>query len=422
MPMKVVVGAQWGDEGKGKIVDLLAEEADVVARYGGGANAGHTVWVNGVKYVTHLLPSGILQGKVCVLGAGMVIDPKQLLEEIADFSGKGMGVSPEQIMISPAAHIVLPSHKALDAAYEKSRVGNAIGTTKRGIGPVYADKARRRSLRAEMMRDPKQFGQQVYSLALTHAIELMELYGDKPNDISPLEISLNYEEYARQLAEYVQDTSLFLDQCLKEGKTVLAEGAQGTLLDVDHGGYPFVTSSSTVAGAASTGLGVGPRWISRVVGVAKCFQTRVGEGPMPTEIKSDEVPLISHLRGENGQPGSEFGATTGRPRRVGWLDLPLLRYAVRINSLDEIALTKLDTLSGLASIKLCVGYENRQYGMPPTPIYEEVVGWSEDISHVRDFKDLPINAQIYVRRIEDLVDKQVSMISVGTDRDQIIRR
>ncbi len=436
MSMIVIVGAQWGDEGKGKIVDWYAEKADVVARFSGGANAGHTSYVDGVKYVTHLLPSGLLRGKKCVLGAGMVIDPAQLLEEIADFAQKGLSassLSPEQIMISSSAHIILPTHKELDAAYENARGEKALGTTKRGIGPAYADKALRRGLLAGMMLSPAEFADKVHSLVLDHNWELLSNYDAESLD--PEKIAQDYEGYAKKLKPYIQDTSLYLHQCLKNSQTVLAEGAQGTLLDVDHGGYPFVTSSSTVAGAAATGLGVSPKFISKIIGVAKCFQTRVGEGPMPTEILGRE-DLVNHLRGKMDDPGAEYGSTTGRPRRVGWLDLPLLRYAARINGFDELVLTKLDILSGLEFVKLCLAYSNQaRTAVFPEPIagdiailrnfypeYEDVLGWSEHIGEVRDFKDLPICAQLYVRKIENIVKKPVSFVSVGTGREQVIVR
>ena len=430
MPMIVVVGAQWGDEGKGKIVDLYAENADVVARFGGGANAGHTTWLNGVKYTTHLLPSGLLQGKKCVLG-NMVIDPEQLLREMTDFADKGMDVSPEQIMISASAQIVLPTHKALDAAYEGARGKDALGTTKRGIGPAYADRALRRGLRAGMMLSPMEFGKQVRDLSRWHNRELNKL-GVTSRFPDPHIVASKYEEYANRLVYHVKDTSLYLHQCLTAGKTVLAEGAQGTLLDVDHGGYPFVTSSSTVAGAAAPGLGVSPKFITKIVGVAKCFQTRVGEGPMPTEIHGEQH-LADHLRGVKDSPGAEYGATTGRPRRVGWLDLPLLRYAIRINGLDELVLTKLDVLSGLETLKICVAheYKGKIYQDIPAngitslkdfvPQYEHTLGWRENLGDVRNFKDLE-GAQFYVKRIENLAGVKVSLVSVGTDRSQVVTR
>ncbi len=405
MPMIVVVGTQWGDEGKGKIVDLYAKDADVVARYGGGANAGHTTWLDDKKYVTHLLPSGILQGKMCVLGAGMVIDPKQLLAEIDDFAKKGIDVSPRRIMISPSAHIVLPSHQTLDAVQDGARGKNALGTTKKGIGPTYADKASRRGLRAGTMLSPLQFGLDARALTAKHHSELQKLLGATHVDLNPQHAA---EEYASKLAPYIKDTSFYLHQCLTAGKTVLAEGAQGTLLDVDHGGYPHVTSSSVVAGAAATGLGVSPKFINKIIGVAKCFQTRVGEGPMPTEIIGDRPDSI-HLRGKEGEPGAEYGATTGRPRRVGWLDLPLLRYAIRVNGLDELVLTKLDALSGLEVLKICVAYEDRGKTYPEIPDngmvnledffpqYEFVVPWKDALGQARDFDNLDVRAQSHVQ-------------------------
>ncbi|TSC83972.1 MAG: adenylosuccinate synthetase [Parcubacteria group bacterium Gr01-1014_13] len=430
MPMDVLVGLQWGDEGKGKIVDYLSQDADIVARWGGGANAGHTVYLDGKKHVMHLLPSGLLQGKMCVLGAGMVIDPEQLLKEIDGFAAQGIDVSPGRIMISSLAHIVLPTHRALDGAHEGGRGKVPIGTTKRGIGPTYADRARRRGLRAVMMKDPVKFGQQVRQLMSEHLDELRR-FGIEPN--------LNFhagwhkhEEYANRLAPYIKDTSVYLSNCLLAGANILAEGAQGTLLDVDYGTYPYVTSSSTIASSAALGLGLDSRCIRKVIGVAKCFQTRVGEGPMPTELPFDSV-VAKHLRSE-GKPGEEKGATTGRPRRVGWLDLPLLRYAARINGLDELVLTKLDVLSGLEFVRTCESYKYNGEEIfdlqgevitnlkDCVPQYQDSLGWpAYDIVCGKELKEVRGNAGSYIQRVERAIGMPVSLVSVGVDRNDVIK-
>jgi adenylosuccinate synthase len=425
MPMKVVVGLQWGDEGKGKIVDYLSQDADVVARWNGGANAGHTVWLNHQKHVTHLLPSGLLQGKVCVLGNGMVIDPERLLQEIKYFEALQINTSPRQIMVSDLAHIVLPTHKALDVAKEEARGGKAIGTTRQGISFAYRDKEKGCGLEAWMMRSPHYFGQQVHQLVEVHNQELIGL-GSTPLNADT--IANQYEEYANHLADYIQNVSAYLEKCLKNGRNVLAEGAQGTLLDKTYGTVPYVTRSSTIASSAPVGLGVDPKWVNRVIGVAKCFQTRVGEGPMPTELQFDSV-TAKHLRSE-GKPGEEKGATTGRPRRVGWLDKPLLQYATALNNVDEVVLTKLDVLSGLESVKTCEAYNYHGYevkGLPAgaitnlydcIPQYVDRVGWSaKEISST----DLGL-AEFYVKSIERSVGVLVSLVSVGVDRKDVVRR
>lgn len=431
MPMIVVVGTQWGDEGKGKVVDLLSEKADVVARWNGGANAGHTVYLDGKKYVTHLLPSGLLRGKVCVLGDGMVIDPEKFLKEINDFATQGIDVSPKRVKISDSAHIVLPTHKALDEARERARGKNAIGTTRQGIGPAYADKEKGLGLQAQLMKEPIKFGRQVRELAQLHNRELVEL-GYEGLQLDLDKIVKKYQGYAYHLAKYVKDTSYYLQQCLKFGKILLAEGAQGTLLDVNHGTRPYITRSSTIASSAAIGLGVDQCWVSKIIGVAKCFQTRVGEGPMPTELPF-ESDLAKRLRSE-GQPGEEKGATTGRPRRVGWLDLPLLRYAAYVNCLDELVLTKLDVLSGLGNIKVCDSYRYRDKEFTVitgdtvtnlkdcVPQYQDWLGWNEkEIVCRPDYQELRGQAASYVQRIERAVGVPVTLVSVGTDRNEIVK-
>ncbi len=435
MPVNIIIGAQWGDEGKGRITDLLSKEAQVVARYSGGDNAGHTVTVAGPGgtsqiFKLHLLPSGVVHpGVAGVLGNGMVINPQRLLAEMEQLSQLGLDVSAERIKISAGAHLITPAHLALDQADEMARAqtGGKIGTTGRGIGPAYTDKSARRGLRAELCLDLPRL-----SRAVTEHTRLTNLTLEKVYSQAPLNLEATAEAYvghARRLAPYITDTSLYLHRRLKEQATVLAEGAQGTLLDIDHGTYPFVTSSSPCIGGVFTGLGVGPQFVGRVIGVAKAFQTRVGEGPFPTEAFGAEA---ERLRGTGANPWDEFGTTTGRPRRCGWLDLVLLRYAIRVNGLTELALTKLDVLSGLDRIKLGVAYtrpDGQTYDELPlgpadlspfSPVYEDLPGWTEDVGQARRLDDLPAAACNYVRRIETLTGVPVSLISVGPEREQIV--
>lgn len=428
MPLDIIIGAQWGDEGKGRITDLLAAQAQVVARYSGGDNAGHTVTVGSQIFKLHLLPSGVAQpNAVSVLGNGMVINPAHLLEEMDHLAHMGLEVSPARVKISAAAHLITPAHIALDRADDAARA-DRIGTTGRGIGPAYTDKTARRGLRAELMLDPGRFGDRVAEHVRQANFSLEKTYGNQPL-LDPTAIAAEYTEYARRLAPYITDTSLYLYQHLKENARVLAEGAQGTLLDLDHGTYPFVTSSSPTTGGVFTGLGVAPQFVGRVIGVTKAFQTRVGEGPFPTEAFGPEA---ERLRGTGQNPWDEFGTTTGRPRRCGWLDLVLLRYAIRINGLTELALTKMDVLSGLETVKLCTSYttgEQTYSELPLGPtdltpflaVYEELPGWKADLRRVRTFPDLPPAAQQYVHHIEELTGVLVSLISVGPERSQIIR-
>lgn len=426
MPLVVIVGAQWGDEGKGKVVDLYTEHADVVARWGGGANAGHTLVIGGWRIVLHLLPSGILRPRVaCVLGNGVVIDPAVLLQEMDGLAGK-VDLSPQRLKMSSLANIVLPTHKLIDAAEENMKGAGSIGTTKRGIGPAYADKASRIGIRAGLMRNPAAFGKAVLMLTQRHNLLLSSFYGVSSYELTkehPLLVAERYEKYARRLAPYITDASLYLDKCLQEGKTVLAEGAQGTLLDVDHGTHPFVTSSTTTIGGVLSGLGIAPKYLHRVVGVTKAYTTRVGSGPFPTELLG--------VQGENlRKVGNEYGATTGRDRRCGWIDIPALLYAIRINGITELALTKLDVLSGQMTIKICVAYKCDETALGLSlgeqiehaqPVYEDARGWAEDISGVRDFDDLPSAARFYVRRLETLLKIPIRLISVGAERDAVIR-
>jgi len=421
----VVVGTQWGDEGKGRVVDGLAQQADLVARFNGGDNAGHTVVAEGHTLKLHLVPSGVLHSDLTLLiGAGVVINPEQLLSEMHDLSSSGVDVSPSRLKVSAATHVILPTHRALDGAREASRGKGAIGTTKRGIGPTYADKAARVGLRAGEMTDPAQFATRVTELVEDHN-QRLERFGLDP--LSAERVASAYRTYAERLAPHIADGSALIGEALESGKTVLCEGAQGLLLDLDHGTYPYVTSSSTIAGGATTGLGFGPTHISRVVGVVKAYTTRVGKGPFPTE-------LVGEIGAQIREAGNEFGTTTGRPRRCGWLDLPIVRYAARVNGLDELALTKLDVLSGLGGLKVAVAYQRHgervdyfpaEFGLEflaqCEPVYEELLGWDEDIRGVRRREDLPRAAQAYVSYIEEAVGVPVTFIGVGPGREEAIR-
>ena len=421
----VVVGAQWGDEGKGRVVDWLARDAHIVARFNGGDNAGHTVVAQGHTLKLHLVPSGVLRPDLtCLIGAGVVINPQRLVTEMDELTALGVDVGPSRLKLSAAAHVILPTHRALDGARDAARGQSAIGTTRRGIGPTYADKAARVNLRAGDMAKPEQFADRVVDAVRTHNRRLQEEYGLEP--LAPDQAAAEYCAYARRLAPHLTGASTLVAQALSAGKTVLCEGAQGLLLDLDHGTYPYVTSSSTVAGGALTGLGFGPRYVSRVVGVAKAYTTRVGAGPFPTE-------LLGQVGDRVREVGCEYGTTTGRPRRCGWLDLVILRYAAQVNGLDEFALTKLDVLSGLPQLKIAVAYEREgvrtevfpaEFGVEALgqwkPVYEELPGWTEDISGVRSREDLPPAARKYVSRVEEWVGVPVTFIGVGPERKQAI--
>lgn len=417
----VIVGAQWGDEGKGKVVDLYTEFADVVVRFGGGANAGHTLVVDGQKIVTHLIPSGVLRGrgKRIVLGDGMVVDPKTLLEEIAELRSRGLLTDDKDLIISKHAHVILPLHREVDRLRELGK--GAIGTTKRGIGPAYEAKMARRGVRMADLVDPARL-----QALLEHNLEEVGAYVQARGGAIPSvsETLAEYLDYGEKLKRYFADASRFVYDEIKRGRHVLFEGAQGALLDVDRGTYPFVTSSSCIAGGACTGVGIGPTMITSVIGIAKAYTTRVGGGPFPTELTD---ALGDQLR----DAGGEFGATTGRPRRCGWLDVAALRLAVRWNGLSGLALTKLDVLRGLERIKVCVGYtvDGEQRDELPTdpgeisravPVYEELDGWDADTREVRDFEALPKAAQKYIRRIETLVGVDCALISVGPGRAETI--
>ena len=422
MPATVVIGAQWGDEGKGKVVDLLAERSEVVARYQGGNNAGHTIVAGEEVYKLHLVPSGILYpGTLCVIGNGTVVDPGALCAEIDGLEERG--VSLETLRISGNAHLIMPYHVMLDGASEMKLGKFSIGTTRRGIGPCYQDKAARVGIRAQDLLDPKILVRKL-EIALEAKNEILEkLYGLPRLD--PGEVATELLENAERLRPFIADTSLLIDTALREGRTVLFEGAQGTMLDIDHGTYPFVTSSNPVAGAACTGTGIGPTRIDSVLGVTKAYVTRVGEGPFPTELDDDAG---RHML----EQGNEFGTTTGRQRRCGWLDLVALRYAVRLSGMTQLALTKLDVLSGLERVRLCVAYRDRDgerltdfpyhqtvfHGC--TPEYEEMAGWDEDLSGCRTLEDLPPRAREYVDAIAAAVEVPITLIGTGQGRHQVI--
>lgn len=426
MPVTILIGAQWGDEGKGRVADWLAAEADVVARYAGGDNAGHTVYVGEQVYKMHLVPSGIVrENVVCVLGNGMVVNPVNLVKEIDALAAQGVDVSPQKLILSTRAHLITAAHIALDGASERVRGDAKIGTTLRGIGPAYMDKTGRRGIRAGEMADLEHYAELLRAQVVAKNAELVEM-GAELLDADAVTVA--YLEAAQRLQPYLQDTTAYLYERLRDGAQVLCEGAQGTLLDIDHGNYPFVTSSSPTAGGALTGLGFGPLAVERVVGVAKAFSTRVGSGPMPTEL-GDEV--AERLRGTGENFWDEFGTTTGRPRRTGWLDVVLLRYAVQVNGFTEMVLTKLDVLSGFAELKIAVAYEidGQRHDFPPgtvhaleraVPVYETLPGWDADISGARSVDDLPAAARDYVRRIADLCETPIPVVSVGPERDQLV--
>jgi adenylosuccinate synthase len=427
MPLDIIIGTQWGDEGKGRVVDMLAANADYVARYSGGDNAGHTVTVGEQVYKLHLIPSGIVhEHTTAFMGNGMVINPATLLDEMARLRAGGIRVDPKRLRISYAAHLISPAHRALDQAQETARGREQIGTTLRGIGPAYTGKVARYGIRMGQMLDPESFADAIKIQVESINQQLTHLYDAEALD--PVQVAAEYANYAQQLAPYIGDVSLVLSEALNKNKHVLAEGAQGTLLDLDHGTYPYVTSSNPTAPAALIGLGVGLGHVGRVVGVTKAFQTRVGGGPFPTEVDGD---LALQLRGTGENPWDEYGTTTGRPRRVGWLDSVLLRYAVRTNGLSELAVTKLDVLTGIHPIKICASYraEGREYSELPLgpgeltrfePVYEELPGWDEDITHIRSFNHLPLEACDYIVRLEELVGIPVRTVSIGPERSQVI--
>ncbi len=427
MPLDIVVGTQWGDEGKGRVVDLLSAQARYVARYNGGDNAGHTVTVGGQTFKLHLIPSGIIHPHtIGVIGNGVVINPATLLAEIDALEKAGIEVSPKRLRVSYAAHLITPAHIALDAAMEAARGKAAIGTTLRGIGPAYTDKVARQGLRLGQMLDIESFAQRFQEHIESANNLLTRLYDAPPLDVQ--NTTSQFVAYAQHLRPYIADVSTILSEALTDGERVLAEGAQGTLLDLDHGTYPFVTSSSPTAAGALLGLGLGVGCVERVIGVTKAFQTRVGAGPFPTELSGE---LALHLRGSGEHPWDEYGTTTGRPRRVGWLDVVLLRYAVRVNGLSELAVTKLDILSGLETLRLCIAYRRGgqvftqlPYGPGELqafePVYEELPGWQQDVRSARAWEDLPAQARAYILRLEELSGVPVRLVSVGPERHQVV--
>ncbi len=419
----VVVGAQWGDEGKGKIVDLLTQYADVVVRFQGGNNAGHTLVVDGEKTVLHLIPSGILHpGKACVIGNGVVVDPEVLILEIDRLKQKGFLADDGQLVISLDAHVIMPWHKAIDLAREKSMGEGKIGTTGRGIGPTYEDKVARRGLRIRDLLDEERLRRKVKDRLALAREELARL--GAAADLDGAALVARAAEQGKRIARYAKDVSLWLHQALAAGKSRLFEGAQGTLLDVDHGTYPFVTSSNTVAGNAVIGSGLGPRAVDYVLGISKAYSTRVGSGPYPTELFDETGERLRKI-------GNEYGATTGRPRRTGWLDAVALRFAVRVNGLDGLALTKLDCLTGFPTVRIAVAYEldgKRLDEMPGDPealerckpVFEDLPGWTEKVEGLRTWDDLPPNARRYVQRVQELCGVKVVGLSVGADRGETI--
>ncbi|WP_286823787.1 MULTISPECIES: adenylosuccinate synthase [unclassified Idiomarina] len=419
----VILGTQWGDEGKGKIVDLLTDKATMVVRYQGGHNAGHTLVIDGEKTVLHLIPSGILRKNVqCVIGNGVVLSPEALMEEMAMLEARNVPVT-DRLRISKACPLILPFHVALDQARERARGKEAIGTTGRGIGPAYEDKVARRGLRVGDLFDMKRFGEKLKELVDYHNFSLVEYY--KADAIDFDTVLKQCEEFAEVLKPMVIDVPALLDKARKNGESIMFEGAQGTLLDIDHGTYPYVTSSNTTAGGVATGAGFGPRYIDYVLGIVKAYTTRVGSGPFPTELDC-EVGL--HL----GEKGHEFGATTGRKRRTGWIDAVAMRRAVQINSISGFCLTKLDVLDGLEELKICIGYQLSDGSVtehPPLsaedyevvePIYETMPGWQQSTVGITEHKELPPEALAYIARIEALTGVPVDIISTGPDRKETI--
>jgi len=423
MPGLVIIGCQWGDEGKGRVVDLLSNKVDMVVRFQGGDNAGHTVVKGNDEFKLHLIPSGILYPEViCVIGNGVVLNPEVLIEELDDLESKG--INTDNLRISSNAHLVMPYHIILDKAGEHRLGKSKIGTTHKGIGPVYADKALRMGIRTQDLKDLKIFKTKLEeSLKLNNKI-IKRIYGLDPLDMD--EVFDKYRQYGKRISRYIIDTTSLVSEALDNNKKVMFEGAQGTMLDIDHGTYPYVTSSSTIAGGVCVGAGIGPSRLDEILGVVKAYTTRVGSGPFPTE---DISKIGDYLR----EKGYEYGTTTGRPRRCGWLDAVILKYSIMINSIDSIALTKLDILSGLKKVKICTGYkyDGKVYDHMPchqtvlhkcTPVYEEYQGWSEDISGIKNFEDLPRQARNYIKNIEKIAKVAVSMVSVGAERSKIIMR
>lgn len=422
MPNRVIVGAQWGDEGKAKVVDYLTRDADVIVRFQGGANAGHTVLVGDQEFIFHLIPSGIMHNdKMCVIGNGVVLDPEQLLKEIDELKTKGF--NPDgRLLISENAHVVLPFHKLIDKLREEIAAGKAIGTTGRGIGPCYSDKINRLGVRVADLLDKECLQERLENVLKSRNEEIVKLFGAQPVELAP--IVDEYFALGQRISQYVCDTGAYLHDECKKGKQVIFEGAQGTILDVDHGTYPYVTSSNTTAGGAITGSGIGPHWVNQVIGVVKGYTTRVGNGPFPTELDDEVGEAI-------GTIGHEVGATTGRKRRCGWFDAPVVRRAVQVNGLTHLAITKIDVLDSFDEVKICTGYEieGKIHNVIPNrlnlvekakPVYETLPGWNTDLTQCKLWEDLHPNAQAYVKRLAELLDVKVGLVSVGPRRDQSI--
>ena len=420
----IVLGAQWGDEGKGKMTDYLAEEANVVVRYQGGNNAGHTVEVGEKQYKLHLIPSGILHDeKLNVIGNGVVVDPKAFFTEIDYLKEEGVKVTPEKLIVSDRAHVIMPYHKVLDKLKEKARGKNDIGTTGKGIGPCYTDKFERCGIRVCDLIDKEVFKEKLKDNIEMKNKYIVNVLGGEP--LSFEEIYEEYSNYGEELKPFVKDTSVRVYNEIKEDKTVLFEGAQGMLLDIDYGTYPYVTSSNTTAGGVANGVGIGPNMITNAVGIAKAYTTRVGKGPFPTELEDETGEWIR-------EKGHEYGVTTGRSRRCGWLDIVILKTSVRVSGLTSLAVTKIDTLAGLEKVKMCVGYKFNDEIIdyfPASledlakcePIYEEFDGWDESVAEARSYEELHPNARKYLERIEELTDTRISIVSVGPRRDQTMR-
>lgn len=419
----VVVGTQWGDEGKGKIVDLLASRADLVVRFQGGNNAGHTLVVGGEKTICHLIPSGILhEGKKCMIGNGVVVDPEVLLQEMDMLAAKGIKITPERLCLSGKAHLIMPYHKAVDMAREAAKGKDKIGTTGRGIGPCYEDKSGRRGIRVLDLLDAKTLDAKIRENLEEKNFLLTRFFNASALEFQPIFDS--YMTMAKRLRPFICDVSIMVDKATRAGKKILFEGAQGTHLDIDHGTYPFVTSSNPIAGSVCAGVGVGPDKLHHILGIVKAYTTRVGSGPFPTELNDATGEYLQ-------KQGSEFGATTGRKRRCGWIDLVMMKDSIRYNGLTSLSITKLDVLSGLDTIKACVAYEcdgERIDFMPGSlemlarcvPVYEEMPGWKEDISAAKDLNELPGPARSYLKYIEEKTGVPMSMVSVGPKRDETI--
>lgn len=422
MSKAILVGAQWGDEGKGKIIDILSDKADYIVRYQGGNNAGHTVACHGKIFILHLIPSGILhKNKICIIGNGVVVDPEALITEITHLEKRGINVK-KRLLISSEAHLIFPYHKMLDSLKEIKKGREKIGTTKRGIGPCYADKVNRCGIRMIDLLDEDEFKEKLKANVDEKNLILKKIYNHQELDYDKL--CKQYLNYAQKIKSLITDTTTTLNKAIEEGKSVLFEGAQGTLLDIDHGTYPFVTSSNATAGGACTGAGVSPSKIDKVIAVVKAYTTRVGEGPFPTEFDQDLMEIIR-------KKGKEFGATTGRPRRCGWFDGVIAQHAALVNGIDELAVTKLDVLDDLSELKICTAYKykGKTYTDFPSdvkvlsnclPVYEKHPGWMSDTSKTRKFNDLPKNARKYLDRISELMKTKIKIVSVGSKRKETI--